>query len=93
MESASEQPDPSLARRITRCVIMELKRFDSCAHSFRVRMRATLEGVHPTSERAIFDHYGCVAVEGQAVSVHGRAIYMVGHYDVAAGIVQQVEIS
>ena len=61
-------------------------------HSFRVQLYSHLCGVDPTSERAIFNHYGRVAVEGRAMTSYDREVALVAEYDVVAGELQQVEV-
>ena len=92
MEKACTKPNPALTRRITRSVIMELKKQVVGVHSFRVQLYSHLCGVDPTSERAIFNHYGRVAVEGRAMTSYDREVALVAEYDVVAGELQQVEV-
>ena len=92
MEKACTKPNPGLTRRITRSVIMELKKQVVGVHSFRIQIYSQLCGVDPTSERAIFNHYGRVAVEGRAMTPYDREVALSAEYDVAAGELQQVEL-
>lgn len=92
MDQASTEPNASLTRRITRAVIMELKKQVVGVHSFRVHIYSHLPGVAPTSERAIFNHYGRIPVQGRAMTPYEREVCLVAEYDVSAGELQEVEV-
>ena len=92
MEKACTKPNPALTRRITRSVIMELKKQVVGVHSFRIQIYSHLCGIDPTSERAIFNHYGRVAVEGRAMTPYDREVALMAEYDVAAGELHEVEL-
>ena len=92
LEKACTKPNPALTRRITRSVIMELKKQVPGVHSFRIQLYSQLCGADPTSERAIFNHYGRVAVDGRAMTPHDREVVLSAEYDVAAGELQQIEV-
>ena len=74
MEKACTKPNPALTRRITRSVIMELKKASGRCSFIPGAFVTHLCGVDPTSERAIFNHYGRVAVEGRAMTSYDREV-------------------
>ena len=92
MDSASTASNPGLTRRITRSVIMALKKQVVGVHSFRIHIYSQLPDVDPTSERAILNHYGRIPVEGRAITPYEREVSLIAEYDVAAGELQQIEI-
>ena len=71
---------------------MELKKQVVGVHSFRIQIYSHLCDVDPTSERAIFNHYGRVAVEGRAMTSYDREVALMADYNVASGELQQVEL-
>ena len=92
MDKASTAPNATLTRRITRSVIMELKKQVVGVHSFRVHIYSHLPDVDPTSERAIFNHYGRIPVQGRAMTPYEREVCLVAEYDVSAGELRDIEV-
>ena len=92
MDKSSTAPNASLTRRITRAVIMEFKKQVVGVRSFRVHIYSHLPGVAPTSERAIFNHYGRIPVQGHAMTPYDSEVRLVAEYDVSAGELCEVEV-
>ena len=92
MDQASTAPNAGLTRRVTRSVIMELKKQVVGVHSFRVQISSHLPGVDLTSERAIFNHYGRIPVQGRAMTPYEREVCLIAEYDVSAGELREIEV-
>ena len=58
----------------------------------RMKLLTDLDGVHPTSERSIYNHYGFVAVTATATTCAGNTVTLDAQFNANQGELQMVDI-
>ena len=90
--STSSQPNPELGLVIKTAAAKALLKAAPSASNIQVTLKSTLDGVDPTSERAIYDHFGFVEVSAKATTCAGSVIELSGEFDTNAGKLITVDI-
>ena len=81
MGTTSTEPNPEVGQVIKMAAAKELLKAAPSASNIQVKLITDLEGVDPTSERAIYNHFGFVEVEATATTCAGNTIKLHGEYD------------
>ena len=90
--TTSTEPNPELGFMIKTAVAKELLKSAPSAKDIQIKLLTDLDGVHPTSERSIYNHYGFVQVEASATTCAGNTINLEGNFDTNAGKLMFVDI-
>ena len=83
--TTSTEPNPELGYMIKTAVAKELLNAAPSATNIKVELVTDLEGVHPTSERSIYNHFGFVQVEASATTRAGNTITLDANFDTNMG--------
>jgi len=93
MGTTSTEANPEVETAIKVAVEKALEAKVAGATDIQVVLTSTLADVDPTSERAIYNHYGFVAVTATGRTSAGEAITLNGEYYVSSGELSMVEIA
>ena len=92
MGTTSTEANPELGQAIKSQAVQALQKAAPSASNFQVKLSTDLEGVDPTSERAIYNRYGFVQVTAQATTCAGNTISLSGEFNVNQGELQMVDV-
>ena len=90
--STTTDANPALASAIKMAAAAALKTEVPSASNIRIQLSSTAEGVPPTSERALYDHFGFVDVNAMA-STRAGSIAMEGRYNTNSGELMFVDFT
>lgn len=90
--STTADANPELASAIKMAAAAALKAEVPSASNIRIQLSSTAEGVPPTSERALYDHFGFVDVSAKACTRAG-SIAMEGKYNANTGELMFVDFT
>ena len=90
--TTSTEPNPELGYMIKTAAAKELLKAAPSAKDIQVQLHTDLDGVHPTSERSIYNHFGFVQVEASATTCAGNTITLKGNFDTNMGKLMMVDI-
>lgn len=79
--TTSTAPNPEVGLVIKTAAVKALRQAAPSVTNIRVKLVSDLEGVDPTSERAIYNHFGFVNVVAQGTTCAGNTIKLNGEYD------------
>ena len=79
--TTSTEPNPEVGQVIKMAAAKELLKAAPSASNIQVKLITDLDGVDPTSQRAIYSRYGFVEVEATATTCAGNTIKLHGEYD------------
>jgi len=93
MGTTSTEANPEVETAIKVAVEKALEAKIAGTIDIQVVLTSTLADVDPTSERAIYNHYGFVAVTATGKTSDGAGISLNGEYYVSSGELSMVEIA
>ncbi|SVE07344.1 uncharacterized protein METZ01_LOCUS460198 [marine metagenome] len=92
MGTTSTEPNPELGVAIKSQAVKALLAAAPSASNIQISLSNDLDGVHPTSERSIYNHYGFVAVTATATTCAGNTVTLNGQFNANQGELQMVDI-
>ena len=90
--TTSTEPNPELGQFIKMTAAKALKKAVPSATNFQVKFTNDLDGVDPTSERSIYNHYGYVSVTATAQTCAGNTVTLTGEFYTHSSELQMVDI-
>jgi len=90
--TTSTEPNPELGFVIKTAVANELLKAAPSAKDIQVKLLTDLDGVHPTSERSIYNHFGFVQIEASATTCAGNTIKLDANFDTNTNKLMFVDI-
>ena len=79
--TTSTEPNPELGKVIKQSAAKALLKEVPSVSNLQVKLASDLEGVDPTSERSIYNHYGFVNVVATGTTCAGNKVELEGQYD------------
>jgi len=90
--TTSTEANPELGKFIKMTAATALQKAVPNAKNFQVTLTNDLEGIDPTSERSIYNHYGFVSVTATAQTCAGNTVTLNGEFYTHSNELQMVDI-
>jgi hypothetical protein len=90
--TTSVEANPELGQFIKASAAKALQKAAPSASNFQVKLSNDLDGVAPTSERSIYNHYGFVSVTATATTCAGNTVTLTGEFNTQGNELQMVDI-